>query len=77
MAMSQQTAQTKFHPPAYQHNTEIMTLEDVIDPHLGVTIAIDIATVTIKIGTGSADLDLASIILDIGVTVTVTLVEVT
>ena len=61
----------------YQHDAETTTLEDMIDPHLGVTIMIGITTVTIEIGTGSADLDLTPIILDIGVTVTVTLAEVT
>ena len=75
MAMSQWTAPTKFHPQAYQHDAETTTLEDVIDPHLSVTIAIGITTMTIEIGTGSADLNLAPIILDIGVTVTVTLTE--
>ena len=74
--MSQQTAPTKFHPHAYQHDTETTTLEDVIDPHLGVTITIGITTMTIKIGTGSADLNLTPIILDIGVTVALTLTEV-
>ena len=77
MAMLQQTAPTKFHPQAYQHDAERTTLEGVIDPYLGVTIMIGITTMTIEIGTGSADLDLAPIILDIGVTVTVTLAEVT
>ena len=76
MAMSQQSALKKFHTQAYQHDAETTTLEDMIDPHLGVTIAIGITTVTIEIGTGSADLDLAPIILDIGVTVTVTPTEV-
>ena len=76
MAMSQWTAPTKFCTQAYQHNAETTTLEDMIDPHLRVTIVIGITTMTIKIGTGSADLDLAPIILDIGVTVTVTLTEV-
>ena len=47
----------------------------MIDPYLGVTIAIVITTLTIETGTGSADLDLAPIFLDIGVTVTVTLAE--
>ena len=78
MAMLQWTAPTKFHPHQYQHDAETTTLEDVIDPHLGVTIMIGITTVTIEtIGTGSADLNLAPIILDIGVTVAVTLTEVT
>ena len=77
MAMSQPTTLTRFHPQAYQHDAETITLVDVIDPHLGVTITIGITTMTIKIGTGSADLNLAPIILDIGVTVAVTLTEVT
>ena len=77
MAMLQQIALTKFHPQAYQLDEETTTLEDMIDPHLGVTIMIGITTVTIKIGTGSGDLDLTSIILDIGVTVTVNLMDVT
>ena len=76
MATLQQTAPTKFHPQAYQHNAETTTLEDVIDPHLGVTIMIGITTMTIKIGTGLADLICTPIILDIGVTVAVTLTEV-
>ena len=76
MAMLQQIALTKFCPQAYQHDAETITLEDVIDPHLRVTIMIGITTMTIKIGTGSADLNLAPIILDIGVTVAVTLTEV-
>ena len=77
MAMLWQTALTKFCPQVYQHNAETTTLEDMIDPHLRVTIMISITTLTIEIGTGSADLDLTPIILDIGVTVTVTLTEVT
>ena len=76
MAMSQQIALTKFHPQAYQNDTETTTPEDVIDPHLRVTNAIGTTTITIKIGTGSADLDLAPIIIDIGVTVAVTLPEI-
>ena len=77
MAMLQQIAPTKFHPQAYQHNTETTTPEDMIDPHVGITIAIGITTMTIEIGTGSADLFLTPIIPDIGVTVAVTLTEVT
>ena len=61
----------------YQHDAETTTLEDMIDPHLRVTITIGITTVTIELGTGSSDLNLAPIILDIGVTVAVTLAEVT
>ena len=49
----------------------------MIDPHLGITIAIDITTVTRETGTGSADLDPIPITPDLGVTVTVTLKEVT
>ena len=74
MAMLQWVAPTKFHPQAYQQDTETMTLVDMIDPHLGVTITIGITTMTIEIGIG---LDLAPTILDIGVTVSVTLTEVT
>ena len=59
MAMLQQIASTKFCPQAYQHDAEATTLEDVIDPHLGITIMIGITTMTIKIGTGSADPHLA------------------
>ena len=77
MTMSQWTALTRFHPQAYQQDTETITLVDVIDPHLVVTIIIGTTTMAIEIGTGSADLDLDPIILDIGVTVTVTLIEVT
>ena len=75
--MLQQIAPTKFCPQAYQHNTETTTPENVIDPHLGITITIGITTMTIKIGTGSADLNPTPIIPDIGVTVAVTLTEVT
>ena len=76
MAMLQQTAPTRFHPLAYQHNTETITLVDMMDPHLGVTITIGITTMNMEIGTGPADLDLTLITLDIGVTVTLTLTEV-
>ena len=76
MAMLQQIALTKFCPQAYQNSAETTTLEDLIDPHLRVTIAIGITTMTVEIGTGSADLNLAPIILDIGVPVTITLAEV-
>ena len=75
--MSQQTVPTRFHPQAYQHDAEAITLVDEIDPHLRVTIIIGTTTMTIEIGTGSADLDLNSITVDIGVTVTVILAEVT
>ena len=75
MAMLQQTAPTKFHAQAYQHNAETTTLENVIDPHLRVTITKGITTMTID--RGSTDLNLTPIILDVGVTVPVTLTEVT
>ena len=77
MAMLQQISPTKFCPQTYQHSTETTTPENVIDPHLRITIMIDITTMTIEIGTGSADLNPTPIIPDIGVTVTVTLTEVT
>ena len=77
MAMLQQIAPTNFCPQAYQHDTETTTPENMIGPHLGITIAIGITTVTIGIGTDSADLDPTPIIPDIGVTVAVTLAEVT
>ena len=77
MAMLQQTAPTKFHLQVYQHNAENITIVDVIDPHLRVTITIGITTMIIEIGMDSVDLNRAPIILDIGVTVTVTLAEVT
>ena len=80
MAMLQQTSPTKFYPQAYQHDAETTTLEDMIDPHLGITITIGITlcpSVPIKKGKGSADLNLGPIIPDIRVTVTVTLAEVT
>ena len=77
MAMLQQIVPTKFHHQVCQQDTETTTPEDMIDPHLAITVAIGIATMTIKIGTGSADLDPIPIIPDIGVTVAVTLAEVT
>ena len=66
----------KILPSGIQQDTETTTPEDVIDPHLRITIVIGITTMTIEIGTGSADLDPIPIIPDIGVTVTVTLAEV-
>ena len=77
MAMLQQIALTKFCPQTYQHDAETPTLEDMIDPHLRVTITIGITTVTVEIGTDLADLNLIPIIPDIVVTVAVTLTEVT
>ena len=77
MAMLQQIALIKFCPQAYQHNAETTPPEDMIDPHLRITIMIVITTVTIKIGRGSVDLNLTPIIPDTAVTVAVTLAEVT
>ena len=79
MAMLQQIALTKFCHQAYQPDMETTTLtqEDMIDPHLGITIVIGITTMTIKTGTGSADLDPIPITPDLEVTVAVTLKEVT
>ena len=50
--MLQQAAPTRFHSQADQHDAETITLVDMIDPHLGVTITIGTTTVTIEIGTG-------------------------
>ena len=79
MAISQQITPTKFCHQAYHPDTETTTLtqEDVIDPHLGITIMIGITTMTIKTGTSSADLDPIPITPDLGVTVAVILEEVT
>ena len=50
MAMSQQIAQTKSHHQAHQQGTEIIvvTQDDVIDPHLEITIELGTITVTIR-----------------------------
>ena len=78
MAMLQQIAQTKFHHQVYQQDTEItiLTQEDVIDPHLEITIMIGTITVTIKTGTGLAGPYPISTATDTGLTVTVTHKEV-
>ena len=59
MAMSQWIAQTKFCHQAYQQDTEItiLTQEDMIDPHLEITILIGTITMTIKTGIGLAGPD--------------------
>ena len=59
MAMLQWIAQTKFHHQAYQQDTEItiLTQEDVIDPHLKITIIIGTIPMTIKTGIGLAGPD--------------------
>ena len=77
MPTLQQVAPTKFHLQAYQQDAGTITLVDLIDQHLGVTITPGITTMIIEIGAGSADLDLTPIILDIGVPVAVTLAKVT
>ena len=59
IAISQQIAQTKFHHQAFWQGTEITILiqDNVIDPHLKITIAIGTITITIKTGTGLAGPD--------------------
>ena len=55
--MLQQIAQTKFHHQVHQQGTEITvpTQDNMIDPHLAITI--EIGTITMIIGT---DIGLAS-----------------
>ena len=79
MAMLQLIAPTKFCHQAYQQDTEITILmqDNVIDPHLKITIAIGTITMTIKTGTGLAGPNHVPITPDLGVTVAVTLEEVT
>ena len=74
MAMLQQIAQTKSHHQAHQQDTEIPTLtqDDVIDPHLGITIKIGTITVTIETGIGLAGPDPIHAVIDTGVTVAMT-----
>ena len=59
IAMLQWIAQTKFCHQVYQQDTEItiLTGDDVIDPHLKITIAIGTITMTIETGTGLAGPD--------------------
>ena len=78
MAMSQQIAQTKSHHQEYQQNTEItiVTQDDMIDPHLGITIEIGTITVTIKTGVGLAGQDPIYTVIDTEVTVAMTHKEV-
>ena len=74
MAMSQQIALTKFHHQAYQQDTETtaLTQEDVIDPHLKITIMIGIITMTTETGIDLAGPDPIPAMTDTGVTFTVT-----
>ena len=78
MAMSQQTAQKKSHHQAYQQDTEItiLTQDDVIDPHLRITIKIGTITMTIKTVIGLAGPDPLHAVIDTGVTVAMTHKEV-
>ena len=78
MAMLQQIAQTKSHHQAYQQDTEItiLTQDDMISPHLGITIAIGTITMTIKTGIGLAGPGPIHVAIDTGVTVAVTHEEV-
>ena len=63
----------------YQQDTKIkiLTQEDVIGPHLGITIMTGTITVTIETSIGLANPDPIHIAIDTGVTVTVTHKEVT
>ena len=78
IATSQQIAQTKSHHQAYQQDTEIPTLtqDNVIDPHLGITIKIGTITMAIKTGISLAGPDPIHAVTDTGVTVTMTHEEV-
>ena len=79
MAMLQQIALTKFCHQAYQQDTEItiLTQEDVIDPHLKITIVISTMTITIETGIGLAGPNPIPTATDTGVIVAVTQEEVT
>ena len=79
MAMSQQIAPTKLHHQVYQQDTKItiLTQEDVIDPHLELTIMIGIITMTIETGISLAGTNPIPTATDTGVTVAVTHAEVT
>ena len=73
MATPQQIAQTKSHYQAYQQDIEIPTLtqDDMIDPHLKITIKIGTITVTIKTGIGLAGQDPIHAVIVTGVPVEV------
>ena len=79
MAMLQQIAKIKSFHQVYKQDTEItiLTQEDVIGPHLGITIVIGTITMTIKTGIGLAGSDPIHAAIGTGVTVTVTHKEVT
>ena len=78
MATLQQIAQTKYYHQAYQQDTaiKILTQDNVIDPHLRISIEICTITVTIKTGIGLAGPDPIHAVIDTGVTVTMTHEEV-
>ena len=78
MDMLQQIAQTKSCHHTYQQDTEItfLTQDDMIDPHLRITIAIGTITMTIETGIGLAGPDPIHAAIDKEVTVTVTHEEV-
>ena len=60
-----------------RHRVTILTQDDVIDPHLGITIMIGTITMTIMTGIGLAGPDPIHTAIDTGVTVAVTPEEVT
>ena len=66
MAMSQQIAQTKSHCQVHQQDTEITvpTQDNAIDPHLAITIEIDIVTVIIRTDIGLASQDPIPTVID-------------
>ena len=73
MATLQQIAQTKSHHQAYQQDTEItiLTQDDIIDPHLLITIEIGTITMTIETGIGLAGQDPIHTVIATGVPVKV------
>ena len=78
MTILQQIAQTKSHHQAYQQGTEItiLTQDDVIDPHLEITIEIGTITMTIRTGIGLAGQDPIQAVIARGVPVKVPYEEV-
>ena len=73
MATSQQIAQTESHHQAYQQDTDIiiLTQDNVIDPHLRITIMIGTISMTIKTGIGLAGQDPIHAVIATGVPVEV------
>ena len=74
MVTLQQIAQTKSHHQVHQQGTEItvLTQDNVIDPHLTITIEIGTITVTIRTDIGLAGQDPIPTVIAKGVTVKVT-----